>query len=77
MYCLSKIEKNNCPYCRGKFDKEVIKLKNTSVNKKDIKSENSNEFYFEEYEFTEDDKEKFQIELTKEYLNSWYKYYSF
>ena len=23
------------------------------------------------------DKEKFQIELTKEYLNSWYKYFSF
>ena len=75
--CLNKLHNNTCPYCRGKFDKEVINFKNASVNKKDIKCEDNNDFYFEEYVFTEDDKEKFQIELTKEYLNSWYKYFSF
>jgi len=76
------MQKSECPYCRCKFDKELINIKG-SINKTLIKSNvtnnnfNNEDFYFEEYEFTEDDKEKFQLELTKEYLNSWYKYFSF
>ena len=82
--CLGNLNNNNCPYCRRKFDAQVLNIKKSigkSANEYKVTTylENDIDFenYFEEYEFTDDDKEKFQIELSKEYLNSWYKYFSF
>ena len=81
---MSNLNNNNCPYCRRKFNDQILNIKK-SIEKSNneskfityLENDNNSESYFEEYEFTDDDKEKFQIELSKEYLNSWYKYFSF